>query len=440
MGFHSNAIPVIFVITGFVATSVVITPKSGQTFTPLYSVDGNLAYDRLGYSITTIHDVDGDGKREILVGSPNRHPYYPQVGHAFVVSAANGHILRTHAGINYADRYGRSVAQLGDLNHDGFPEYTIGATWGELPDPQAINVPGTVTVVDGRTGNIIETLAGAAEGECFGGGFARLNDIDGDGTPDFAVAARFGNLLNGDPATAHGEIRILSGATFQYMNITTGTLAGDYLGGEPMGTAAVGDQNGDGIIDIAAGAWAASGNAKRGDVAIISGADGSIIRWFHGENAGDQFGWAVGTLPDMNGDGRSEIVVGAPYAGVRHAGEVSIYSVASANKLNSIKGTVRNAGFGFSFATIPGHNNGHGDLIVVGSPYHNLSTGRVQLISIRTGAVVAAVAGGAQGDQFGHAVAAVDDITNTGIPSIAVGAIGAPNGAEAGRLTVYKIE
>ncbi|MFN0207130.1 MAG: FG-GAP repeat protein [Planctomycetota bacterium] len=440
MGLQFNAIPVVFVISGFVVTPLVTKPKSTQAFTPLYTVDGNLAYDRLGYSIITLDDLDGDGKKDILVGAPNRNPIYPQPGHAYVVSAANGNILRTHTGINYADRYGRALGHLGDLNNDGIPEYTVGATWGELPDPQALDVPGTVTIFDGRTGNVIETLAGNAEGECFGGGFARLNDVDGDGTQDFVVASRFGNLLNGDPATAHGEIRILSGKTLTYLSTTTGTLAGDYLGGEPMGTAAVGDQNGDGIIDIAAGAWAASGNAKRGDVAIISGADGAVLHWLHGDKAGDQFGWAVGSLPDMDGNGRPEIVVGAPYAGLRHTGEVSVISAQTGNKLYTFKGTVRNAGFGFSFATMPGDNNGLGDLIVVGSPYHNKAAGRVQLISVRTGGVVATVSGDSQGDQFGHAVAAVDDITDTGIASVAVGAIGAPGGSEQGRMTVYKIE
>ena len=96
------------------------------------SLEGAIPYDRLGYSIATLPDLDGDGIGDILAGAPNRDPNNPKHGTAYVISGATGKVLRVHAGVNYGDRFGRATSSIADLNGDGVPEYVIGATWGRV--------------------------------------------------------------------------------------------------------------------------------------------------------------------------------------------------------------------------------------------------------------------------------------------------------------------
>ena len=77
----------------------------------------------------------------------------------------------------------------------------------------------------------------------------------------------------------------------------------DYLG---WAVAPAGDVDGDGVLDMIAG-------AQNGSYAVvISGAKGTILYTFTG-NSGEGFGYAVGGGGDVNGDGVPDLIVGVPY-------------------------------------------------------------------------------------------------------------------------------
>src|SRR5262245_7419482 len=187
-------------------------PKAVRALHELYHVDGPFVDDRLGYSMTLLQDLDSDGTPEILVGLPNRDPVWATEGHAWVVSGKTGAFLRSHAGTNNGDRFGRAVAMFPDFNHDGVNEYAVGATWAvDPPNGYGTDHPGTATIFDGATGAEFMVLAGYVSGECFGGGVVGLNDVTGDGQDDFVVGSRFGGAINSDPMTANGKVRTFSG-------------------------------------------------------------------------------------------------------------------------------------------------------------------------------------------------------------------------------------
>lgn len=203
---------------------------SGQNGTLIRTLsDGTAGF---GFSIANIGDVDGDGKAEILVGSPQFDEsgdlVADQFGRAWVYSGADGTALLFVDGVGNADEFGYAVAGLGDVNDDGVNDFAVGAPGagggGE----------GQVTVFSGTDGAVIHQFTGEGAGHRFG-------------------AALFGADLGENPSVA-----------------------------------------GDGVGDILVGAPGSEGaEGYAGGVYLYDGATGTL-RWsLDGENAGDGFGTAV---------------------------------------------------------------------------------------------------------------------------------------------------
>jgi hypothetical protein len=81
--------------------------------------------------------------------------------------------------------------------------------------------------------------------------------------------------------------------------------------GEPL------DADGDGHADLAAGArFKLHEKAQNGSAAVWSGATGALIRAWDGEWFDALFGHWVTLVPDLSGDGLADVIIAAPHAGV----------------------------------------------------------------------------------------------------------------------------
>ena len=150
-------------------------------------IEGQIANERLGTSIISTSDLDGDGMRDIIVGSPG----IGTAGAVRLLSSAQMPVyinLVLGRGIQN-DRFGESLAAVPDLTGDGIEEFLVGG-------PQVDVGPGLAELYRGGSNpQRLCALAGEANFDRFGSAVAGLGDIDGDGNADFAVGAP--DALNG---------------------------------------------------------------------------------------------------------------------------------------------------------------------------------------------------------------------------------------------------
>src|SRR5262249_27141223 len=176
---------------------------------------------------------------------------------------------------------------------------------------------------------------GASE---FGASVAPAGDVNGDGFDDVLVGAY--TFDNG---------QMDEGRAFLYMGSATGlastpawTAESDQAGawfGRSVATA--GDVNGDGFSDVIVGApLYTNGESSEGRAFLYLGSAGGLSStpaWTAEANqAGAQFGFSVATAGDVNGDGRSDVIIGAPHYtnGETQEGSAFVYE-GSASGLNS---------------------------------------------------------------------------------------------------------
>jgi hypothetical protein len=91
--------------------------------------------------------------------------------------------------------------------------------------------------------------------------------------------------------------------------------------------ASISDHDGDGYRDLLVGA--PDTESERGEVYLFSAGRGHLLGMLRGEVQGGRFGDALATLPDVTGDGREEILVGAPDTivnGNADAGRATVWS------------------------------------------------------------------------------------------------------------------
>src|SRR5262245_21732384 len=151
-------------------------------------------------------------------------------------------------------------------------------------------------------------------------------------------------------------------------------------------------------------------------VGTIASAQVSLRFSFVGGNPGDEFGTAINSAGDVNGDGFGDVIVGAPfaYAGLGHPGGATVYSGADGSILQVLVGTAPNQFFGLGVSTA-GDVDGDSMLDVIVGMSGNGSTGLgpgggARILSGATGAILHTFAGTTLNDGFGQTVVSLRDV------------------------------
>jgi hypothetical protein len=162
---------------------------------------------------------------------------------------------------------------------------------------------GTGYVFSYASGAVIHTLNGPAGGGRFGISAAGLGDVDNDSVPDLAMSAPYAFVM-GLPQVP-GKVEVRSGLTGGILYTLVGGQNSDHFG---TSIANGGDLDGDGRTDLLVGAPNAA--ASSGRVTAFSGPTGATLVTFTGA-ANQLMGTAVGGGRDATGDGVPDIVAGA---------------------------------------------------------------------------------------------------------------------------------
>ena len=314
-----------------------VTLHRGSDGLELWAWSG-LAGDRTGESVCGLGDISGDGQSDVAVGRPFADAGGPDSGSVVVLSGADGSLLYTLLGSAAGDEFGTQVACVGDMDGDGISEFCVGLPGATGPTGDDV---GAVKLFRGSDGAELLVVTGDGPGDRFGQSLARVTgatassagvDLNGDATPDFVVGAQ--------QPLGPGYVRAVSGQGGATLYTVSGSAIGDDFG---RSLCAVGDMDGDGISEIAVG-WPGNDTRVRdgGALALLSGSDGALIYTRYGSRAGDFFGHACGRISDYDGDGISEIMVGAPGSnggGADDAGGVVIRSGFSGAMLLRVQGS-----------------------------------------------------------------------------------------------------
>ncbi|PIZ54139.1 hypothetical protein COY26_00030 [Candidatus Woesearchaeota archaeon CG_4_10_14_0_2_um_filter_33_10] len=301
----------------------------------------------------------------------------------------------TFNGSENGDYLGMTTRRAGDFNGDGYTDLVVGSYMSNLTG----SYRGKVLIFFGNS-SMEETadieINGTSDNGYFGYKVDSAGDVNGDGYDDIIIGSPNINI-SGSENTGQAHLFFGGSNVQSSMNadqadiIINGSAANDYFGD---GISSAGDINGDGYSDVMVGAPYASSNGKsyNGQAYIYLGgtdiksrmnsSDADII--INGSDNWDMFGIETASAGDVNGDGYSDVVVGALYSKVNgiFTGRAFIFygsnnllsSINSASADVRINGSGFYAMFGWALASA-GDVNGDGYSDVIVGSYNNSDNG-----------------------------------------------------------------
>lgn len=245
-----------------------------------------------------------------------------------------------------------------------------------------------------------------ASGDQFGRSVASIGDINNDGINDIAVGAPGENSggtdkgavyicfmdTDGTVKTSPAPVKITQGSSVTTPAGTFNLSNSDFFG---CSVAGIGDLDGDGYEDIAVGAYGTTiqGNTTGAVYILFLNSSADILSYkqitygspgFVNLPANCQFGFSLANAGDLNNDGKTDIIVGAPAA---DTGNGTVWLI----RLKA-NGQVK------SYMQIKENTNG----------FDNNTT--------------------TAGDNFGYSVTGAGDLNADGIPDVIVGVPGEDDG------------
>lgn len=314
---------VCFLVAASIAASAL--PAGAQTIFDVLGTRG----DRLASAIRPAGDFDRDGYPDVLVGADQLSkdtalPTYTS-GLVAILSGRGGQLLFKVTGADLATatgqavmRFGQDAAMVGDFDRDGVCD--VLAVHGS---PKVLR---KIAAFSGATRALLFEVTDPYGHTDFGDQIVALGDLldqfgnlAPDGVPDFAVGAP-NNPVSTVPVTYPGYVYVYSGATASVGPVLSVPGVYPRIG---FGTAIslVSDLDGDGLPALA-----------------VSAPGGGYVDFLDGPGfvsyyvlttpllTGALFGLTMANLGDFDGDGRTELAIGAPSA-KDGRGRVFVYSL-----------------------------------------------------------------------------------------------------------------
>jgi hypothetical protein len=304
---------------------------NGASHTLVATIYGS-SNTRLGGVVVSVNDQNGDGKHEVAVTALPTNTVDPSQIHIISGAAFSGTkslANASHSSLNSsgANEFGETLASGFDLNGDGKRDLAIGSPrmFGESGMLSVVSADGLYTTLAAYTG-ASQTKTAAS--------ISATHDYNGDGVVDFVVGAPGWSTNH---AVEDGRALVLSGANlrtfslpYELATFSIGTGGTHNRFGAAVRASA--DLNRDGVGDFLIGApeYSTFTSAKRGQVAIYSGATLTKLATLVGASNERLGAVLLGALQDVNGDLAPEFVVAGPAAcsGGVSCGVVKLYSLA----------------------------------------------------------------------------------------------------------------
>jgi hypothetical protein len=357
-----------------------------------------------------------------------------------------------HENGHFAGNYSYSVSPAGDVNGDGYADILMSAFISEFGVSKGGKVFLFYGTGSGITSAPVWSGANAQDASNFGEAIANAGDINGDG---------FADIIVGAPRHSNGEEN--EGAVFVYYGSPSGLAkqpswtaegqqANAFFGTSVAGG---GDVNKDGYADVVVGAhFFDNGETNEGRVFVYLGSANGLAKdpvWTAESNqVGANFGKSVAILGDVNKDGYSDVLVGAPNFdnGQNNEGRAFLYFGSNMGLTQSPAWTGESnqadANFGNSVAFAGDINGDTFSDILIGANRFDEGQSNVGKIFVYVGSSGGmsiypdwSYTGNIMDGNMGISVAPAGDINGDGFGEIIVGSFGANQQAARGIAYVF---
>ncbi|MDD5033005.1 MAG: FG-GAP-like repeat-containing protein, partial [Candidatus Pacebacteria bacterium] len=423
------------------------TVSMNTSTTSNYTFSGGANNDYLGWSVSSAGDVNGDGYNDVIVGAPYVNGAGTDRGQAYIYyggSSMNNTADVTFTGGADNDQLGYSVSSAGDVNGDGYDDVIVGAlnvNGAGTERGQAYIYYGGSSMNNTADVNFLSVEDYAH----LGNSVSSAGDVNGDGYTDVIVGAN--DAAGG--GWANGQAYLYFGGPSMDNTADVTFSGGTDFADLGSSVSSAGDVNGDGYTDVIVGA--SGDNSNTGKAYIYYGGpamDNTADVTFTGGGENYQLGISVSSAGDVNGDGYTDVIVGASDATAGGTSRGQAYIYYGGSSMDNTADVTFSGGVDFDYlgtkvsSTSDVNGDGYSDVIVGAYQAEAGGTDRGQAYIYYGGSSMDNIAdvtfsGGADSDYLGSSVSSAGDVNGDGYADVIVGAFYANSGAGKGQAYIY---